>query len=263
MSAVGGAGSPNRSRFDGLTVLVTGANRGLGRSLAHAYAAEGATVVVGARSLPAARTVVDEISAANGKAAAVQLDVTSEADWQAAVAATGPVQVLVNNAGNLRSGTTEGIALADWSATLDANLTGVLLGIRAVAPSMRNNGGGSILNINSVASFLPGPGMVAYTTSKWALRGLMKSAAAELARDQIAVNALHPGVIDTEMANDPTTGAPLVPVDAFAMPRRAHVDEISRYALFLTSPEASFTTGCELVVDGGQLLGAVPERQVT
>lgn len=250
-------------RFAGTTVLVTGATGGLGYSLAHAYAEEGAAVVVGGRRLPAAKEVAEEVSAADGRALCVQLDVTSEADWAAAVAATeeafGPVHVLVNNAADLRLGSTETCSVADWSAVLETNLTGVFLGIRAVAPSMRRAGRGSILNIGSTAGFDAVPGFVAYATSKWGLRGLTKAAALELARDGIVVNSLHPGVIETPMANNRTTGDALVPVSTFPMPRRADVAEISRYALFMTSPEASFSTGSEFVADGGQLLGSVPE----
>ncbi len=166
------------------------------------------------------------------------------------------MDTLVNNAAYLRVGTAESIELDEFRRVLDTNLTGALLGIRAAAPSMRGAGGGVVVNVNSVAGLAAAPGLVAYSSSKWALRGLMRAAAKELARDGIRVNAVHPGIIDTPLAFAPD-GSELVPVDAFAVPRRATSDEIANFILFIASDQASFATGSEIVADGGFGLGAI------
>ncbi|HUQ59089.1 SDR family NAD(P)-dependent oxidoreductase [Lentzea sp.] len=241
--------------FTGKTVLVTGATGALGTALSRQFALAGATTVV------AARTGADELAASlDGPALGVRLDVTSESDWAAAIAAAedrfGPVDVLVNNAAYLRVGTTESIALDEFRRVLDTNLTGALLGIRATAPSMRRAGGGSIVNVNSVAGLTAAPGLVAYSSSKWALRGLMRAAAKELARDNIRVNAVHPGIIGTPLAYDPD-GNEIVPVGGFAIPRQASPEEIADFVLFAASDQARFATGSELLADGGFLLGPV------
>ncbi|SER05177.1 3alpha(or 20beta)-hydroxysteroid dehydrogenase [Lentzea xinjiangensis] len=241
--------------FTGKTVLVTGATGALGTALSTQFALAGANTVV------AARTGAGDLAASlDGPALGVRLDVTSESDWAAAITAAedrfGPVDVLVNNAAYLRVGTTESIALDEFRRVLDTNLTGALLGIRAVAPSMRKAGGGAIVNINSVAGLTAAPGLVAYSSSKWALRGLMRAAAKELARDGIRVNAVHPGIIGTPLAYDPD-GNEIVPVGDFAIPRQASPEEIADFTLFAASDQARFATGTELLADGGFLLGPV------
>jgi len=241
--------------FTDKTVLVTGAAGALGRALVEAFARAGANTVV------ASRRDSERIAAQlPGRALGVTLDVTGEAAWADAVAQTeerfGPVDVLINNAAYLRTGTTESIDLAEWTQVLATNLTGALLGIRAVAPSMRKRGGGVVININSIAGLAAAPGLVAYSSSKWALRGLMRAAAAELAVDNIRVNAVHPGIIDTPLAYAPD-GSELVPTSGFAIPRQATAAEVVDFVTFMASPRASFATGSEVVVDGGFSLGPV------
>ena len=153
-------------------------------------------------------------------------------------------------------GTTESIPLGEFRQVVDTNLTGALLGIRAAAPSMRKAGGGVVVNVNSIAGLAAAPGLVAYSSSKWALRGLMRAAAEELARDGIRVNAVHPGIIETPLAFGPD-GSELVPVDGFAIPRQATPDEIANFILFAASDQARFATGSEIVADGGFGLGAI------
>ena len=242
--------------FTDRTVLVTGGAGGLGAALAVRFAEAGANTVV------AARHGFDELAAKIGaKALGVRLDVTSEADWAEAITRTeerfGPLNVLVNNAAYLRAGTTENIPLEEFRQVLDTNLTGALLGIRAAAPSMRKIGGGAIVNVNSIAGLAAAPGLVAYSSSKWALRGLLRAAAAELAHDGIRVNAVHAGIIETPLAYAPD-GTELVPVDHFAIPRKASPEEIADFILFAASDQARFATGSEILADGGFLLGPIP-----
>ncbi|MEW2397082.1 SDR family oxidoreductase [Streptomyces sp. NPDC046862] len=190
----------------------------------------------------------------------VRLDVTSESDWAEAIARTeehfGPLDILINNAAYLRVGTTESIPVDEFRRVVDTNLTGALLGIRAAAPSMRKAGGGVVVNVNSIAGLAVAPGLVAYSSSKWALRGLMRAAVKELVRDGIRVNAVHPGIIETPLAYGPG-GDELVPVDNFAVPRRATPDEIADFILFAASDQARFATGSEIVADGGFGPGAI------
>jgi len=246
-------------RFSEQVVMITGAAGGLGASMAHAFANEGATVVVTGRKEQQGLALA---TALGGDAVFMKLDVTDEGSWRAAIEETerqrGALSVLINNAAYLAVGGIESVPLAQWRAVLETNLTGAFLGIRAAAPSMRKAGGGSIVNISSIAGLHGTPGLAAYGASKWGIRSLTRTAAYELARDNIRVNSVHPGIIDTPLAYDPKTGDELVRVDHFAIPRMASVDEIVRYVLFVASNEAAFSTGSEFVADGGFALGPIP-----
>ena len=247
-------------RLEGAVSLVTGAAGALGAAVAREFVAEGGRVVLAAR-VSRNTEVLDALLAELGsdRAVVADLDVASEDSWAQAVAtaeaALGPVTVLVNNAARAIPGTIESTTPADFREVLDTNLIGTFLGIKAVIPGMRRAGGGSILNVNSTAGLQVPTGLAGYGTSKWALRGLTKIAAKELARDNIRVNGFHPGIIETPLAYHPDTGAPLVDVSAYAMPRRATVAEISRYVVFAVTDGSAFATGTELVADGGALLG--------
>ncbi|GIJ47925.1 3-alpha-hydroxysteroid dehydrogenase [Virgisporangium aliadipatigenens] len=239
--------------FTGKNVLITGASGALGTTLAVQFAGAGANVVAAARSR------YDEVAEKAGpNSIGVRLDVTSEAEWAAATARAeerfGPLDILVNNAAYLRLGNTESIPLEEFRRVIDTNLTGTLLGIRAVAPSMRAAGGGAIVVVNSIAGLTAAPELVAYSSSKWALRGLMRAAAKGLARDNIRVNAVHPGIIETPLAYAPD-GSPIVPVDNLAVPRNAAPEEIADFIMFAASEQARFATGTEIVADGGYGLG--------
>jgi 3alpha(or 20beta)-hydroxysteroid dehydrogenase len=245
-------------RFIDRTVMITGAVGALGKAMANAFAAEGARVVLTGRKDEQGR----ELAGTVGKGAIfVRLDVADEASWQNAIEVVeqryGPLSVLINNAAYLAVGGVETVPVHEWRTVLDTNLTGAFLGIRAAAPSMRKGGGGSIVNISSIAGLHGTPGLAAYGASKWGIRSLTRTAAYELARDKIRVNSVHPGIIDTPLAYNPKTGEELVPVDGFAIPRMASVSEITGYVLFVASEDASFSTGSEFVADGGFALGPI------
>ncbi|MGH9214137.1 MAG: glucose 1-dehydrogenase [Acidimicrobiales bacterium] len=241
-------------RLDGKVALISGGARGQGAAEAALFVAEGAKVVVG--------DVLDaegeQTAAALGDAGAfVHLDVTDEASWQAAVAETeqrfGPIGVLVNNAGVLSFGRVDRIELAEFERLMRVNVHGVFLGIKSVAPSMRRAGGGSIVNISSTSGLHGLPSLGAYVASKWAVRGLTKTAAIDLGHDGIRVNSVHPGGIDTPMIAGTSGDAPYY--RRLPVPRMGTVDEVARAVLFLASDESSYTTGAELSIDGGATAG--------
>ena len=247
-------------RFENQTVIVTGGARGMGASHTRGFVAEGANVVIANRVEDEGRTLANELG---DQAIFSQLDVTSDRDWAATVAtaedAFGPVSVLVNNAGILHLGLIAETEPADWSRVIDINLTGTYLGIRAVVSSMRKAGGGAIVNISSTGGMSGAYGLGVYVASKWGVRGLTKTAALELARDNIRVNSIHPGAIRTTMAAEPDAAAMIAAsVKELAIPRIAEPDEITRLVLFVASDDARFSTGSEFIADGGQLLGPVP-----
>ena len=218
---------------------------------------EGAKVVLG--------DILDEkgeaLAAELGDAARyVHLDVTQADQWEAAVKtaveAFGHLNVLVNNAGIVALGKIGKFDMAKWQKVIDVNLTGTFLGMQAVVDAMRAAGGGSIINVSSIEG-LRGSVMVhPYVASKWAVRGLAKSAALELGKDNIRVNSVHPGFIRTPMTK-------YFPDDLMTAPlgRPGRSEEVSTFIVFLASDESSFSTGAEFVVDGG-LVADVPHKDV-
>ena len=191
--------------------------------------------------------------------------VTSDTDWAATVVAAedafGPISVLVNNAAIVRFGPIAETEPVAWRQVIDINLTGSYLGIRAVVPSMRKAGGGAIVNMSAAAGMTAQFGLASYVASKWGMRGLTKTAALELARDNIRVNSIHPGAVHTPMVGGPDTAAlAAAAIKGLAIPRIAEPEEITRLLLFVASDEASFSTGSEFIADGGHLLGPVPEH---
>lgn len=249
-------------RFDNQTVLVTGGAGGQGASHVRAFHAEGANVVIGGLNAERGTDLADELGP---RARFLRLDVTDESSWSAAVnaaeSAFGSLDVLVNNAGVQNPpATIEDTEQATWSRILDINLTGTFLGIRAAAPALRRAGGGTIVNIASVMAMGGTAQYAPYVASKWAVRGLTRTAALELGRDSIRVNTIHPGVIETPFISEPAAGATAAIADfyspePFAIPRLGEPVDVSGLLLFLSSSEASFITGSEYVIDGGLLLG--------
>ncbi|ORB32168.1 glucose 1-dehydrogenase [Mycolicibacterium parafortuitum] len=238
-------------RLAGKVALVSGGARGMGASHAKAMVAHGAMVVCGDILDDEGRAVAAELGDA---ARYVHLDVTRPEDWQhavsTAVAEFGGVDILVNNAGILNIGTVEDYELSEWHRILDINLTGVFLGIRAVTPTMKAAGRGSIVNISSIEGMAGTVGCHGYTATKFAVRGLTKSTALELGPFGIRVNSVHPGLVKTPMAD-------WVPEDIFqsALGRIAQPHEVSNLVVYLASDESSYSTGAEFVVDGGTLAG--------
>jgi 3alpha(or 20beta)-hydroxysteroid dehydrogenase len=245
-------------RLAGRVAIVTGAARGQGEAEARRFVAEGASVLL--------TDVLDEEGEAaaaslGAKAAYRHLDVSSEEEWIAAVADAearfGPVSVLVNNAGILDFASIHRQDVEKFRRVLDVNLVGAMIGMKTVTPSMRSAGGGSIINISSNGGIWGLPNLGAYVASKWAIRGLSKTAAMDLGRYGIRVNSLHPGGVDTPMTRGAgDTGDNDSPfVKNLPIPRMAHVDEIANVVTFLASDEASYVTGAEWSVDGGATAG--------
>jgi 3alpha(or 20beta)-hydroxysteroid dehydrogenase len=237
---------------EGKVVLISGAARGMGADEARAFAAAGAKVVLGDVLDDLTRALVEEIGADH--ALAVHLDVTRPEDWAQAVSAAtarfGKLDVLVNNAGILRFSPVESCTDEEWNQVLGINLGGVFKGIRAAIPAMKAAGGGSIINISSTAGLKAFASVPAYVSSKFAVRGLTKAAAIELAPFNIRVNSVHPGNVDTVMIEGLYQKLNHVPMNRVGRP-----DEISRLVLFLASDDSSFSTGAEFVADGGETCG--------
>ena len=241
-------------RLDGKVAIITGAARGQGAAEARMFAAEGARVLLADILDADGEAVAAEIGDA---AAYTRLDVTDEAQWQAAVALAeqrfGPVTVLVNNAGILHFQVLHKTELSDFENVMRVNVQGVFLGMKSVVPSMTRAGGGSIVNISSTAGLVGLPYFGAYVASKWAVRGLTKTAAIDLGHMGIRVNSVHPGGIDTPMVAGTTADAPFY--KRLPVPRMGSPDEAARAVLFLASDEASYIAGAELAVDGGATCG--------
>ena len=237
-------------RLGGRVALITGAAspRGQGAAEARLFAAEGAAVVLGDVSDEEGEATAASIGE---RAAYRHLDVTSEADWAGTVAWTlerhGRLDVLVNNAGIWFGKGLDETTLADYRRVVEINQVGAFLGLRAVVPAMKAAGTGSIVNISSLAG-LRGTNMpLAYAATKWAVRGMSRAAAAELAPHGIRVNAVFPGYVDTGMID---AGHEEIRQRVPLGRRLASPEEIATTVLFLASDEARYVTGAELVVDG-------------
>ena len=245
-------------RLAGKVALVSGAASGMGQSEATIFAREGAKVVVADILEMEGKQVAEKIAAGGGQARFVKLDVTSEAEWDAAVKAAvgafGKLDVLVNNAGISGTYDTDMLSSAAWDKVMAVNAKGVFLGTKYAIPEMRRVGGGSIVNISSVAgigqSFHQEP---AYAASKGAIRIFTKVTASQHAQDRIRCNSVHPGPIDTEMlhAAMPDPAVLKRRLERVPLGRMGTVDEVVRLVLYLASDESAYMTGSELVIDGG------------
>jgi len=256
-------------RLDGKVALITGGARGQGASEARRFVEEGAKVVI------------TDILDAEGKETAASLgnnaiycshDVRLEESWTEVIAAAksafGKVDVLINNAGILHMSPLLETTLEDYMRVIEVNQVSCFLGMKAAAPVIQAAGGGSIVNISSVAGLTGTPHLVAYTASKFAMRGMTKVAALEFGPLGIRVNSIHPGGIATPMVGmdaigedleDPEGGFSSIPISRIGQPK-----EIANLALFLASDESSYCTGSEFVADGGLIAGPVsfPQDEV-
>lgn len=245
-------------RLENKVALISGGARGMGAVEARMFAREGARVVIGDVLDDEGRRTEAEINEAGGECIYVNLDVTSEESWESAVGEAlsrfGKLDILVNNAGIYRTNNVTETSVEEWDQVMDINAKGVFLGTKAVIPAMRDNGSGSIVNISSVAGLVGNQMSSAYTASKGAVRLLTKSTAIQYARDGIRCNSVHPGTIETPMT------ASMLSDDTYRedrlnrtpIGRLGTAEDVAFGVLFLSSDEASFMTGSELVIDGGR-----------
>ena len=243
-------------RLEGKVAIISGGARGMGAAEARMFAREGAKVVIADLLEEEGMRVAAEIGEAGGEALFVNLDVTDETSWRAAVEAAverfGKVDVLVNNAAILRTQglleTTEEI----WDEVMDVNTKGTFLGTKCVIPEMRKAGGGSIINISSGAGITGSLRNTAYHASKGAVRIFTKAAAIQYAGENIRVNSVHPGPIDTDMlASSRSVDGGRTP-DQIPLGRYGRPEEVAYGVLYLASDESSFITGSEVIIDGGR-----------
>lgn len=234
-------------RVDGKVAVITGAAQGMGEAHARLLAEHGARVVVADLADDRGRQLADELG---DGAMFVHLDVTDPDNWATLVsdvgAQFGDIDCLINNAGILIMNSVEAVAIAEYRKVIEVNQTAPFLGMRAVIPGMKRAGGGSIINVSSTAGSVGFVDHFAYVTSKWAVRGMTKAAALDLARYGIRVNAILPGEVDTPMIADLALDKDATPLGRFGEPV-----EIAYLALYLASDESRYTTGADFAIDGG------------
>ncbi|MGH3361275.1 MAG: SDR family NAD(P)-dependent oxidoreductase [Nocardioides sp.] len=240
-------------RLTDKVAIVTGGSGGQGEAIVRAFVAEGAKVVIADVAKDEGAALADELG---DSTVFRHHDVSDEASWTALVQETnerwGPVNVLVNNAGILRFGQVDKMSLDEAELIWRINQGGCFLGMKAVVPTMKRNGGGSIINASSVEGLGGMGSVVAYCGSKWAIRGMTKAASHELASRNIRVNSVHPGMIDTPMTQahggDAAMeyGATKIPMRRVGQP-----GDVAPTYVFLASDESAYITGAEIAVDGG------------
>jgi 3alpha(or 20beta)-hydroxysteroid dehydrogenase len=242
------------SRLKDKHVIITGAAQGQGAAIARAFVGEGARVVIADVSDDVGAALAEELGDA---AHFSHHDVSDPSSWDALVADAAerfgaPVNVLVNNAGVLRFGEVDTMPLDDLDLLISVNMRGCFLGMRAVAPAMKQNRQGSIINCSSVEGLAGMASLTAYTGTKFAIRGMTKAAAVELGAYGVRVNSVHPGMIDTPMTRayggDAAMqwGSTRVPLERVGTP-----EDVAPLYVYLASDESGYTTGGEFAVDGG------------
>lgn len=247
-------------RLENKVALITGGYGGMGRASARLFAKEGATVFIAGRNEERGDALVAEIKEAGGKAHFVKLDVINQDQWDAAVIQAkeqaGALHVLMNIVGSNALQRFPTVDIDEWNKIFEINVTGTLRGIQTCAPLIKASGGGSIVNIGSVAG-ITGNFSTGYSSSKWAVEGLSRSAAYVYADWGIRCNVIQPGFIETDLTA-PMTSNPILKKmqssmmnDTILLRRSGKAEEIAFTALFLASDESSYITGTDIVVDGG------------
>ena len=242
------------ARFSDKVFLISGGARGLGGAQARALIAEGGKVVIGDLLLEEGAALAAELGAA---CRFLSLDVGSEAQWSAAVElaeSLGRLYGLVNNAGVYTPVPLVDTDAAQFERHTRVNQLGTFLGMRAVVPAFERGGGGAIVNMSSTVGLRSAPNAIAYTATKWAVRGMTKAAALELAPLNIRVNSVHPGPIDTNMLDVRSREENLRRVQQVPMKRLGTKEEIAGLVLFLLSDDSRYMTGSEVAMDGGASL---------
>lgn len=245
-------------RLTGKVALITGAGNGQGASEAYLFAKEGAKVIATDIQFDKVKAVTEQINKDFPESTiALKHDVSSEEEWkhvvEAGVEKFGLITVLVNNAGILAMQPFMEVTYDIWKKAIDINAWSQFAGIKAVVPYMREAGSGSIINIGSLASIIAAGGFNPYTASKGAIEALTRSAALELGPDNIRVNSVHPGGIDTQMTRDTytTKEAKQAIENAVPVKRLGQPEEVAKLVLFLASDDSSYVTGTEQIIDGG------------
>ena len=250
-------------RLEGKVALISGGARGMGAAEAKIFSREGAKVVIADVLEAEGRQTEAEINETGGDAIFVTLDVTKQADWDAAISRTieqfGKLDVIVNNAGVVSRTSIEETTVEEWDRVMDINAKGVFLGTKAAITQMKSQGaGGSVINISSISGNIGQENVAAgYNASKGAVRIFSKSAAVQYAADGIRVNTIHPGPIQTPMTQAEWEDAEtfgdndFVVVDNTPLGRYGKPEEVAYGALYLASDESSYVTGAEIVIDGG------------
>jgi 3alpha(or 20beta)-hydroxysteroid dehydrogenase len=239
-------------RLQNKIIIVTGGARGQGAAEARLFVREGARVIITDVLETQGAQLARELG--QDSAVFVRHDVSSETDWQKALetaAALGGLHGLINNAGIYHPATLMETDAALFERHMRINQLGVFLGMKAVVPLMERSGGGAIVNISSVAGLRGSPGAIAYSATKWAVRGMTKAAAIDLAPRGIRVNSIHPGPIDTPMLDARTPEQNARRLEAVPMKRRGTPEEVADLVLFLVSDESRYITGAEVAIDGG------------
>jgi len=247
-------------RLERKVALITGGYGGMGRASARLFAKEGATVFIAGRNEERGDALVAEINEAGGKAHFVELDVVKQDQWDGAIVhvkeQAGALHVLMNIVGSNALVRLPKVDIDEWNKIFEINVTGTLRGIQTCAPLIRESGGGSIVNVGSVAG-ITGNFSTGYSSSKWALEGLSRSAAYVYADWDIRCNVIQPGFIETDLTASMSSNPIVKKMASRAMNntvllrRSGKADEIAFTALFLASEESSYITGTDIVVDGG------------